>query len=613
MRGYWLPECGVMAGSRFASRKAAALIIACSNGAATVRRVTLFASPLIISIVPLTEIGRTHTLGEFAFLLAVGVVGWGVAVVGFLCLDAALYLGRARQLALDRPWRRVTLLLAFGAIAGMSRAAVLREGGGLIGFPDPLDAQVRMIVGAQVGASWSLIAALIGYVMLRYRSIRVNQIADLTFNMQMTAAVTDDAHREVEFIVARARDDALAAASDLAALGSDVMATRAEMASAVALATTRIRAISHSLEQAPMPVASDVRLRLREMALTTARSVPPSVGSMVGGICPVVVLTIAWTTTRLGFVPTIRSAAVLLLGSAVATLAARQVWHHRPRARVLTTFTLLIALGSLLPSELLLAAAFGHPATTGEWLTRLVLAPVSAVSLLALLAIGGSPQLSQSDWERSVGPRRIEALRRAQLESEARRRTGRILHRGALSRLHAAALTLGLDNTSTTRAGHGSMIQVLRQLVADFADELPTPEEASLADEARDWIPVRSACDEAQTHWARFISVDVRIHPSLTRASAPRFISDVVSEAVTNSVRHGGARHVSIDLAREGTALRVTMLDDGTGPISPAGPRSAGQGSRNLDRWAPGRWQRAIHPSGGTELTVTTALREGPS
>ena len=597
-----------MAGSRFASRRTAGLVIAFSEGAPSAWRVTLFASPVIIAVVPLTELGRTRTLGELASLLIVGSVGWGAAFVGFLCLRALLHLGRGRQLALDQPWRRVALLLSFGVVAGLCRAAVLREGGAMIGFQDPIEANARMIVAAQVGASWALVAALIAFVILRYRSIRVAQIAELTLTMKLSTAAEAEANREVQFIVARARDDALAAASDLDALGSNASATHHDIAAALANAASRVRAISHSLEQAPMPAASEVRIRFREIAITTARSVPPSVGAMVGGIALVVVLTIAWTTARVGVVPTIRSAAFLLLGSAAATLAAQRVWHHRPRARVLTTFTLLTTLGSLLPGDLLLAGALGDPASAGEWLTRLVLAPMTAVSLLALLAIGGSPRLARSDWERSVGPRRIEALHRAQLASGARQRIGRILHSGALSRLHAAALTAGREDPRVTTMGHGSSSRWLSQAVTEFAEALPTAEDAGHAHAPRDWIPAVWACEDARARWAGFASVDARVEPSLEEANVPRFVREIVSEAVTNAVRHGGARHVSIDFTREGSALRVTIIDDGSGPISPEGHRPAGQGSRDLDRLAPRSWHRAMHPSGGTELSVTIPL-----
>ena len=65
-------------------------------------------------------------------------------------------------------------------------------------------------------------------------------------------------------------------------------------------------------------------------------------------------------------------------------------------------------------------------------------------------------------------------LHRAQLASGARQRIGRILHSGALSRLHAAALTAGREDPRVTTMGHGSSSRWLSQAVTEFAEALPT-------------------------------------------------------------------------------------------------------------------------------------------
>ncbi|HEY8526918.1 MAG TPA: histidine kinase [Acidimicrobiales bacterium] len=53
----------------------------------------------------------------------------------------------------------------------------------------------------------------------------------------------------------------------------------------------------------------------------------------------------------------------------------------------------------------------------------------------------------------------------------------------------------------------------------------------------------------------------------------------IVQEALTNVVRHSGARHVAVSLRRAGDRLEVEVTDDGAGPPGPAGPAATTGGS----------------------------------
>ncbi|WP_209497038.1 sensor histidine kinase [Streptomyces sp. PvR006] len=67
----------------------------------------------------------------------------------------------------------------------------------------------------------------------------------------------------------------------------------------------------------------------------------------------------------------------------------------------------------------------------------------------------------------------------------------------------------------------------------------------------------------------------VRALPAATGASAYR----IVQEALTNVVRHAGARRADVRLAHVDGVLRVTVTDDGRGPApGPAGRGSGGHG-----------------------------------
>ncbi|WP_433803440.1 sensor histidine kinase [Actinomycetospora sp. CA-084318] len=83
----------------------------------------------------------------------------------------------------------------------------------------------------------------------------------------------------------------------------------------------------------------------------------------------------------------------------------------------------------------------------------------------------------------------------------------------------------------------------------------------------------------------------------------------IVSEALTNVVRHADAAHARVDLAREATALVVTVTDDGRG-IDPG--RTAGVGSRSLRERAAelgGTTTVTCPPAGGTVVRAVLPVR----
>ncbi|MFC7385221.1 sensor histidine kinase, partial [Sphaerisporangium rhizosphaerae] len=73
------------------------------------------------------------------------------------------------------------------------------------------------------------------------------------------------------------------------------------------------------------------------------------------------------------------------------------------------------------------------------------------------------------------------------------------------------------------------------------------------------------------------VNVDLPARPEAPVESAVYF---VVSELLTNASRHGGGRHVAVDISRRGPALRITVTDDGHGGADP----SRGSGLRGIER-----------------------------
>jgi signal transduction histidine kinase len=99
---------------------------------------------------------------------------------------------------------------------------------------------------------------------------------------------------------------------------------------------------------------------------------------------------------------------------------------------------------------------------------------------------------------------------------------------------------------------------------------------------------------------------DVRPLPAATELAAFR----IIQEAITNVVRHSGARHADIRLGYGADVLSVEVADDGTG-----GPRigslEEGSGIRGMRERATalgGTLTMDASPSGGTSVSVTLPL-----
>jgi len=78
----------------------------------------------------------------------------------------------------------------------------------------------------------------------------------------------------------------------------------------------------------------------------------------------------------------------------------------------------------------------------------------------------------------------------------------------------------------------------------------------------------------------------------------------VIQEAVTNSIRHGLARSVTVSLDAHESDRRVVLdvVDDGTGPARKV--RNLGVGLGFLAALSEGAWSLDTRPRGGSRLTA---------
>ncbi|MEZ0074566.1 histidine kinase [Planotetraspora sp. GP83] len=246
--------------------------------------------------------------------------------------------------------------------------------------------------------------------------------------------------------------------------------------------------------------------------------------------------------------------------------------------------------GGLLAGAPLLLVVLGVAQLAGGsvlGLTWLVLAVVSApwYAPWAVRAYGLVARALLGPTEKARLARRVSTLARARTEvadSQAAelRRIERDLHDGAQARLVAVGMTIGAAEQlmesdpaaakallAKARDASSDALQEIRRLVRGIHP--PVLAERGLGDAVR----AMALDSPLRTH----VTIDLTARPDAPLESAAYF---AVSELLTNAARHGDATEAWIDLSHHGTALRITVTDDGQGGADP----SRGTGLTGIER-----------------------------
>ena len=160
------------------------------------------------------------------------------------------------------------------------------------------------------------------------------------------------------------------------------------------------------------------------------------------------------------------------------------------------------------------------------------------------------------------------------------RRLERDLHDGAQARLVALGMNLRAAERLIPDSPEAAMALVAeaRQTSSKVLDELrglvrgicpPVLADRGLGD------AIRALALDAQLPID--VDIDLRGRPPLTIESACYF---AVAEALTNAVKHSGARRVQVRIGHADRALRITVIDDGCGGADP----ERGTGLLGLER-----------------------------
>ncbi|MGW2652578.1 sensor histidine kinase [Streptomyces sp. NPDC001478] len=176
-------------------------------------------------------------------------------------------------------------------------------------------------------------------------------------------------------------------------------------------------------------------------------------------------------------------------------------------------------------------------------------------------------------------------------------------------RLDRTAIASALDDIAETcreaRAELRTTLQVLRDTGRDDGSaQGPLPDLAALPGLVR----------AAETAGAR-VGLEVRVPDGrlapVTEAAAYR----IVQESLTNAVRHAGPGvRVTVAVEPAGPAgLRVTVTDDGTGPVDDGTPPGFGiAGMRERARSTGGTLRAGPRPAGGFEVAALFSPGAGP-
>jgi signal transduction histidine kinase len=89
----------------------------------------------------------------------------------------------------------------------------------------------------------------------------------------------------------------------------------------------------------------------------------------------------------------------------------------------------------------------------------------------------------------------------------------------------------------------------------------------------------------------------------------------IVQEALTNVIRHAGARHAAVSVVRDGAALVVEISDDGTVGSTPSAPSAGGFGLVGMEERVAaigGHIEHEPRPGGGFVVRAVLPLDGTP-
>jgi signal transduction histidine kinase len=169
------------------------------------------------------------------------------------------------------------------------------------------------------------------------------------------------------------------------------------------------------------------------------------------------------------------------------------------------------------------------------------------------------------------------------LAARERGRVGRDLHDGTLQGLAAASIQLKVlsdqlpQELRPTLAVIRETLATESQRIREFVDRTRAPlSESSIALGPA----LAKRAESLSSQWSCEVHVGLAQPETQVRSGTMSHLLFIVDESVSNAVRHGGAKHVNLQLSNEGHLVRLQVTDDGCGLPDATGLRPLSLASR---------------------------------
>jgi len=190
----------------------------------------------------------------------------------------------------------------------------------------------------------------------------------------------------------------------------------------------------------------------------------------------------------------------------------------------------------------------------------------------------------------------IELVGLQKEEERIRREIAKYLHGIVQSRLMASAIKI-------EASGNSGNLDELKKEIANAYTNLTMPDLRFLDMQDRDF---KSECEIIESHWGALVELD--FHLKITnrefRSGFVKRIGEAVTEAISNSFRHGQATSVQVLVEEVESGILIKVIDNGQGPQSGL----AGMGSDLFTSIAGDNWSLRAAEDKGAILEVAVTI-----
>ena len=360
------------------------------------------------------------------------------------------------------------------------------------------------------------------------------------------------------------------------------------------LVETGLRPISHKIWQENSKASSS--LKLSQLAKLAVKKNPFPIGLILIGLA-IGLLPINLTAFPLG--DALLRTFVMLALTSIILMSAKRL----PRESTIGIWGVFLG-ATVVSTGLSLAAAiavFGYPLTSRDipiWIAYFLWQ-----FQLSLFASVVSEVLSS---RAEIRKELIQSLGKEQLDSDVMGALGRIRNRELAQYIHgdiqnkllSFALKFDQDNLSTDDVS--KLLDDVDSLFSRAISEYQSVDTADLDQELAHLVQ----------RWAGFVNIDQKNSLSNSDLSEQEIKSlvQVVSEGVSNAVRHGFAKNLKINIQRsesDNSQIEVTVEDDGLGPRS----GKPGLGTELFNATSGTNWALTSGKFGGSVLRARLTTR----